>query len=128
MRRCAQCVVNLMNLRHNAKASQHATPKSLTCLPTGLAQAQGEAMVRRALQELKLWALQREFAFNESDVVTGASSGCGRRVPLIREWRDLLSQVGDRQSLVSSLKQAHAYAVFKVGLDCGIVPTCTRDA
>lgn len=37
-----------------------------------------------------------------------------RTVPLIREWRTLMSEVGDHQSLVASLKQAQAYHVFKV--------------
>lgn len=40
------------------------------------AQAQGESMLRKALAELKLWGLQREFAFGESTSSVSAVLYC----------------------------------------------------
>jgi dynein heavy chain 2, cytosolic len=44
-------------------------------------QAQGEAVLRKALSELKLWSLQREFTFVENNTEWG---GKVRKTPLIK--------------------------------------------
>ena len=36
-----------------------------------------------------------------------------RQIALIRDWRDILTEVGDHQSLVASLKQAAYHHLFK---------------
>jgi len=41
----------------------------------------------------------------------GAASG-GRKTSLIREWRELFTQVGDNQALLSSLKDSPYYKPF----------------
>lgn len=48
-------------------------------------------------------------------------AGRQRRTPLIKEWRDAMTEVGDNQSLVASLKQSSYYHMFKdeVG-ECGL--------
>ncbi|KAG2486208.1 hypothetical protein HYH03_015170 [Edaphochlamys debaryana] len=74
------------------------------------AQAQGEAVIRKALSELKIWGMAREFTFTES---TQSVGGRQRRTPLIKEWRDAMTEVGDNQSLVASLKQSSYYNMFK---------------
>ncbi|GFR50179.1 hypothetical protein Agub_g12346, partial [Astrephomene gubernaculifera] len=74
------------------------------------AQAQGEAVIRKALSELKMWGMAREFTFTES---TQSVAGRQRRTPLIKEWRDAMTEVGDNQSLVASLKQSGYYNMFK---------------
>ncbi|KXZ45909.1 DHC7 protein [Gonium pectorale] len=74
------------------------------------AQAQGEAVIRKALSELKMWGMAREFTFTES---TQSVAGRQRRTPLIKEWRDAMTEVGDNQSLVASLKQSSYYNMFK---------------
>ncbi|KAG2426397.1 hypothetical protein HYH02_014824 [Chlamydomonas schloesseri] len=74
------------------------------------AQAQGEAVIRKALTELKMWGMAREFTFTES---TQSVAGRQRRTPLIKEWRDAMTEVGDNQSLVASLKQSSYYNMFK---------------
>nr|BBC28429.1 cytoplasmic dynein 1b heavy chain [Yamagishiella unicocca] len=74
------------------------------------AQAQGEAVIRKALSELKMWGMAREFTFTES---SQSVAGRQRRTPLIKEWRDSMTEVGDNQSLVASLKQSSYYNMFK---------------
>lgn len=101
-------------------------------------QAQGESLIRKALTELKLWALQRSFAFvsggdaaprqaashasdapssgNGSDVDHGraGSAGGDKAVPLIKDWAAVLSEIGDHQALAASLKLSPYHAMFKV--------------
>ncbi len=96
-------------------------------------------MLRKALGELKLWGLTREFSFADAPAGatsattaavskqagakagTGSSGGAGGKgaqqkgVVLIKEWREVLSEVGDHQSLVASLKQSSFHYLFKVG-------------
>lgn len=99
-------------------------------------QAQGESLIRKALTELQLWALQRSFAFlsssdstlasNTAGTGTTSSTGSGaaqggRGVPLIKDWAGVLSEVGDHQSLVASLKTSPYYSMFKV---CAVQTVC----
>lgn len=92
-----------------------------------LLQVQGESLIRKALTELQLWGLQRSFAFLAStdakapssvnSTAGGPSAGTtqsSRSVPLIKDWAGVLSEVGDHQSLVASLKLSPSYAMFKV--------------
>nr|ADI46856.1 DHC1bf [Volvox carteri f. nagariensis] len=74
------------------------------------AQAQGEAVIRKALSELKMWGMARDFTFTES---SQSVAGRQRRTALIKEWRDAMTEVGDNQSLVASLKQSNYYGMFK---------------
>jgi dynein heavy chain 2 len=96
-------------------------------------QAQGESLIRKALTELQLWALQRKFTFLSSSGADSSASNAGStkgsgstaagsqvgstqgsRVPLIKDWATVLSEVGDHQSLVASLKTSPYYATFRV--------------
>lgn len=69
--------------------------------------AQGEVTLREALQEVKAWLDTTEFKLMEH-----ASAAAGRKTPLIREWKDLFTQVGDNQSLLSSLKDSPYFKPF----------------
>lgn len=75
-------------------------------------------MIRKALTELKLWGLQREFAFLEAaggqQQGKQAAGAPKPDIPLVKEWQDLMTEVGDHQSLVASLKQSSYYNLFKV--------------
>lgn len=71
--------------------------------------------MRKALTEMKIWALQREFVFTQPKKQPIAMQHGSEDVPLIKEYQTVLSEVGDHQGLLSSLKQAVAYALFKVG-------------
>ena len=78
-------------------------------LKTLHAQAQGEVTLREALHQLKVWGLDRRFA-----LVTHAVSGRrGGTVSLIKEWKDLFTEVADNQNLVSSLKDSAFFGPFK---------------
>jgi len=69
--------------------------------------AQGEVTLREALQEVKAWLDTAEFKLMEH-----ASAATGRRTPLIKEWKDLFTQVGDNQSLLTSLKDSPYFKPF----------------
>ena len=51
------------------------------------------------MQELRGWELSAEVQF-----LTQEESG--RKVPLIKEWKDLFLEIGDKQSLLASLKES----------------------
>ncbi|KAG1663699.1 hypothetical protein FOA52_013267 [Chlamydomonas sp. UWO 241] len=74
------------------------------------AQALGESMMRKALAELKLWGLQREF---ELTVMEAQGPSKAKKTPLIKEWRNVMAEVGDHQSMVASLKSSVMYHLFK---------------
>ena len=73
------------------------------------AQAQGEVTLREALHQLKVWGLDRRFAL----VSHSMSSRRGGTVSLIKEWKDLFTEVADNQNLVSSLKDSAFFGPFK---------------
>jgi hypothetical protein len=91
-------------------------------------QAQGESLIRKALTELQLWGLQRSFTFLSTPDAKAPTSSTGaaaagpggssmqgsRAVPLIKDWAGVLSEVGDHQSLVASLKASPYYDMLKV--------------
>jgi dynein heavy chain 2 len=68
------------------------------------ARAQGEVTIREALQELRTWAMETEFTLVPRE-------DNGRVTSLIRDWKELMTQVGDNQSLLASLKDSPYYKV-----------------
>jgi dynein heavy chain 2, cytosolic len=69
------------------------------------ARSQGEVTIREAIQELRVWCDEATFSLFEhvqNERVT----------PLIKEWKELLTQVSDNQSLLSSLKESRFFARF----------------
>jgi dynein heavy chain 2, cytosolic len=60
---------------------------------------QGEVTIREALQELVAWAQTAEVKLTEHEQD-------GRQTPLIRDWKDLFLELGDKQSLLASLKES----------------------
>uniref|UniRef100_A0A7S1KLM8 Cytoplasmic dynein 2 heavy chain 1 n=1 Tax=Percolomonas cosmopolitus TaxID=63605 RepID=A0A7S1KLM8_9EUKA len=64
--------------------------------------AMAEEVIRKALQELRVWESSAEFSVlvNEINKI---------QTPLIKEWKDIMSQVGENQSLLGSLRD-HQYA------------------
>jgi dynein heavy chain 2 len=61
--------------------------------------AQGEVTIREAINELRVWCENTEFVLTEH-------SSNGRKTPLIREWKEVITQVSDNQSLIISLKES----------------------
>lgn len=70
------------------------------------ARAQGEVTIREALMEIKTWAEAAEVKFVEHEEL-------GRRTPLISEWKELFSELGDNQMLLQSLKDSPYYKAFQ---------------
>lgn len=71
------------------------------------ARAQGEVTIREAIEELDTWCSSAEFELTEYKDVKG------NKVPLIKEWNDMMSKVGDNQALLQSIKDSKFYSRFK---------------
>ncbi|CAD5120552.1 DgyrCDS9119 [Dimorphilus gyrociliatus] len=69
--------------------------------------AQGEISIRDALKELDIWGASAHFALSDYE------DTLKRKISLIKDWKDLLSLVGDNQSLLQSLKDSPYYKVFE---------------
>jgi dynein heavy chain 2 len=101
--------------RENVKVEHFISTKSLEILmePQTLsfvknlnARALGEVQIREALQELRAWERSAEIK-----LLTSEESG--RRNPLIKDWKDLFLEMGDKQSLLSSLKESEFFKAFQ---------------
>ncbi|KAJ3280883.1 Cytoplasmic dynein 2 heavy chain 1, partial [Borealophlyctis nickersoniae] len=68
--------------------------------------ASGEVAIREAIQELDMWGGSATFALTEYQDVKGG------QIMLIKEWKETLTQVGDNQSLLQSLKDSPYYKHF----------------
>ncbi|XP_063970614.1 cytoplasmic dynein 2 heavy chain 1 [Lytechinus pictus] len=68
--------------------------------------AKGEVSIREALRELDVWGVGACFSLTEY------SDSKGHQIMLIKDWKDLVTQVGDNQSLLQSLKDSPYYKGF----------------
>ena len=75
------------------------------------ARAQGEISIREAIQELRAWCDETEFALTQYE------GGNNRTVPLIKDWKDLMNSVSDNQSLLASLKESRFFSRFADSVD-----------
>uniref|UniRef100_A0A4W6F7X0 Cytoplasmic dynein 2 heavy chain 1 n=1 Tax=Lates calcarifer TaxID=8187 RepID=A0A4W6F7X0_LATCA len=69
--------------------------------------AQAEVTIREALRELDLWGAAATFTLTE---YTDSSS---RTLTLIKDWKDIVNQVGDNRCLLQSLKDSPYYRSFQ---------------
>ncbi|KDO32540.1 hypothetical protein SPRG_03015 [Saprolegnia parasitica CBS 223.65] len=69
------------------------------------ARAQGEVTIRDALQELKAWTQTAELSLLEHDPN-------GKRICIIKDWKDTTLALGDNQSLLASLKESQFFKPF----------------
>ncbi|XP_075248310.1 cytoplasmic dynein 2 heavy chain 1-like [Convolutriloba macropyga] len=69
--------------------------------------AQGEVSIRDALRELDLWGGGTSFNLLEHNDTNR------NRLMLIKDYKDLVNQVGDNQCLLQSLKDSPYYAAFE---------------
>ena len=65
--------------------------------------AQGEVTIREAINELRIWCENTEFLLTDYE-------SNGRTTPLIKEWKEVITQVSDHQSLILSLKDSSFYS------------------
>ena len=69
--------------------------------------AQGEILIRNAMSELAAWFETAEFQFTENvNVVTG------RKTPLIKEWKELMNDISEKQALLISVKTSEYFSRF----------------
>ena len=68
------------------------------------ARATGEIAIREAIGEVSSWAAETSFS------LTKHADASGREVALIKDWKDLTTQVSDLQALLGSLKRVHSSA------------------
>jgi len=77
------------------------------------ARAQGEVTIREAVQELRAWADQAEFALLEHQCTSSAANNHTSAVThLIKDWKQLFTKLSDQQSLVASLKESPYFGPF----------------
>lgn len=68
--------------------------------------AQGEVSIREALKELELWGASTCFS------LTKYQDSAEKELSIIRDWKDLVNQVGDNQCLLQSLKDSPYFEGF----------------
>ncbi|MEE6518838.1 hypothetical protein FKM82_030109 [Ascaphus truei] len=69
--------------------------------------AQGEITIREALRELDLWGAGAIFT------LTDYEDSQARTMKLIKDWKDIVNQVGDNRCLLQSLKDSPYYKGFE---------------
>ena len=74
--------------------------------------AQAEHTIREALRELENWGAGAQFSL--TDYIDTKQ----QKIQVIKDWKDLFTQIGDNQSLLSSLKDSAYYKNF--GRNCEI--------
>ncbi|XP_072706738.1 cytoplasmic dynein 2 heavy chain 1 isoform X3 [Ciconia boyciana] len=75
--------------------------KDLNC------RAQGEVTIREALRELELWGVGAVFT------LTDYEDSQDKTIRLIKDWKDIVNQVGDHRCLLQSLKDSPYYKGFE---------------
>ncbi|TPX62627.1 hypothetical protein PhCBS80983_g00247 [Powellomyces hirtus] len=99
--------VNLSDLTFaHILAAKAAVVENMYELKELNSRAQGEISIREAIQELDMWGAGAIFALTDYQDVKGSN------VQLIKDWKDLLTQVGDNQSLLQSLKDSPYFKNF----------------
>ena len=81
--------------------------------------ANGEVSLREALQELESWGVSAEFSLSPYEIELDSNeigesneSIIKKTVMLIKDWKETLTQIGDNQSLLQSLKDSPYYNRF----------------
>ncbi|XP_044933442.1 cytoplasmic dynein 2 heavy chain 1 isoform X4 [Mustela putorius furo] len=69
--------------------------------------AQGEVTIREALRELDLWGVGAVFTLIDYE------DSQSRTIKLIKDWKDIVNQVGDNRCLLQSLKDSPYYKGFE---------------
>ncbi|XP_058489723.1 dynein cytoplasmic 2 heavy chain 1 isoform X2 [Solea solea] len=69
--------------------------------------AQAEVTIREALRELDLWGAAATFSLTEY------TNSSGHSLTLIKDWKDIVNQVGDNRCLLQSLKDSPYYHSFQ---------------
>jgi dynein heavy chain 2 len=87
-------------------AAKNLISKNISSIIELNGRADGEVAIREAIQELDMWGASAVFSL--LDYVDANQEV----VKLIKEWKETLTQVGDNQSLLQSLKDSPYYKNF----------------
>ncbi|KAJ3052006.1 Cytoplasmic dynein 2 heavy chain 1 [Rhizophlyctis rosea] len=68
--------------------------------------ASGEVAIRDAIQELDMWGASALFSLTDYQDAKGGT------LQVIKDWKEVLTQVGDNQSLLQSLKESPYFKHF----------------
>ena len=68
--------------------------------------AQGEVAIRDAIRDLDAWGATTTFSLKDHTDTND------RQLKLINNWKDIITQVGDHQTILSSLKDSPYYKGF----------------
>ncbi|RYE85305.1 MAG: hypothetical protein EOO65_00675 [Methanosarcinales archaeon] len=90
-----------------AHISPRCTPSLAVAPACSPRRAQGEVNLRTAFTELKTWCASAEFK-----LMTHTSTATGRTLPIICEWKQMFTQIGDNQSLLASLRDSPYFKPF----------------
>jgi dynein heavy chain 2, cytosolic len=82
-------------------------PSTLSFVKALQARAMGEVQIKTSIDELSMWE-------KTAEVIVLTTEESGRKIPLIKEWKDLFLAMGDKQSLLSSLKESQFYSAFAI--------------
>ncbi|XP_025088458.1 cytoplasmic dynein 2 heavy chain 1-like isoform X3 [Pomacea canaliculata] len=91
----------------NILASSELIIKNAETLKELNQRAQGEVTIREAIRELELWGAGAMFSLTEYE------DSHKKKLNIIKDWKDLVNQVGDNQSLLQSLKDSPYYRSFE---------------
>ncbi|KAL7746090.1 hypothetical protein RI367_008587 [Sorochytrium milnesiophthora] len=69
--------------------------------------ARGEIVIRDALQELEVWSMSANFT------LAPHTTSKGTTLSTIKEWKEVMTQIGDNQSVLQSLKESPYYKTFQ---------------
>lgn len=70
--------------------------------------AQGEVSIREALSELRAWIDTAAFG-----MTTYTSPASGNTLPLIKDWTEVFTELGDNQTLLASLRDSAYFKPFR---------------
>ncbi|GMH82520.1 hypothetical protein TrST_g11065 [Triparma strigata] len=84
-------------------------PKMVQFVKHLQSRAQNEVMIREALQELVAWSQTTDLSLLDHELVTDDGI---KKTMLIKDWKDLFLELGDKQSLLSSLKDSPFFKPF----------------
>ena len=70
--------------------------------------AQGEILIRNAMSELAAWFETAEFHFTDN-----INQNTKRVTPLIKDWKELMSDISDKQALLVSVKTSEYFSRFE---------------
>ncbi len=74
------------------------------------ARSRGEMNIRVAIDDLQAWSITREFQLTQYNSM-------GRVTSLIKEWKDVMSEVSDHIALVNSIKENKYATRFKAEIE-----------